>query len=294
MKLKMILEKTKIEILWLRRINLGYGLKNKLRLLGIPILLSFDQILGKIQVLNLGLERLAKEICQNTFVNIDGIKYCLIDPGSLDVLSHEFESFVDPWFEPRKGEVFIDIGAHIGKYALRVAKITGGMTIALEPHPANYRTLKKNVRLNGLRNVATLEVAAWSKNCHLRLHIGRVAGIHSVKIDHGLGWIDVTAKSTDNIIEECHLRRVDWIKIDVEEAEYEVLSGLKETLDTHRPKIIVEVFMKNLERLKRFMETHRYGLIRISPLLRDHVYVAAYPYRTAAWTRVEPTSTGKE
>jgi FkbM family methyltransferase len=278
MQLKMIPEKIKIEILWLHRINLGYGLKNKLRLIGIPILLSFDQILEKILVLNLGFERLTNEICQNTIVNIDGIKYCLIDPGSLDILSHDFESFVDPWLEPRKSEVFIDIGANIGKYALRVAKITGAMTIALEPHPSNYRTLKKNAKLNGLRNVVTLEVAAWSKNCPLRLNIGIVSGSHSVKICYGLGWIYVTAKSTDNVVEECRLRRVDWIKIDVEGAEYEVLCGLEETLDTYRPKIIVEVFLKNLELVKRFMETHCYGLVRISSLLGDHIYFAAYPY----------------
>jgi FkbM family methyltransferase len=48
---------------------------------------------------------------------------------------------MEAWFELKRGDVFIDVGAHIGKYALRGAKIVGneGMVLAVEPHPLTIR-----------------------------------------------------------------------------------------------------------------------------------------------------------
>lgn len=65
----------------------------------------------------------------------------------------------------RKGDVFIDVGAHIGKYTILVAKIVGkeGLVIAIEPNPENYETLLENIKLNNLKNVIAVNIAAWNK-----------------------------------------------------------------------------------------------------------------------------------
>jgi len=77
--------------------------------------------------------------------------------------------------------------------------------------------------------------------------------------------VDVQAKRMDELlIHDLKLRRVDWIKIDVEKAEVEVLQGLEETLSRFKPKLIVEVWSKNMEMVKALLKRHGYSMIAIS------------------------------
>lgn len=118
-----------------------------------------------------------------TIVGIDGIKYTLLDFEDLMIVSREFESFLQMWLKPRRGEVFVDIGAQIGKYTIIVAKVVTkeGMVVAIEPHPVNYQTLQRNIRLNKLENVIALNLAAGDRNCELKLFTAGVAARHSTK-----------------------------------------------------------------------------------------------------------------
>ena len=56
-------------------------------------------------------------------------------------------------------------------------------------------------------------------------------------------------------------RKVDWVKIDVEGAEMEVLAGLAETLGNDHPRLLVE--SKNLRGLQTFLERFGYNVERM-------------------------------
>jgi len=75
----------------------------------------------------------------------DGIKYYVCDAESYIILNDNFEKEVWRYLTLRKGDIFIDVGAHVGKYTLPAAKIVGntGKVIAIEPDPANFEALKK-------------------------------------------------------------------------------------------------------------------------------------------------------
>jgi FkbM family methyltransferase len=195
-------------------------------------------------------------------VTIGDIKYYLSDRRleSFFTLSSEYEKYLWNYFKPAGGDVFVDVGAHIGKYALQVARIVGdeGRVIALEPHLGNFRALLKGIQLNGFRNITALNVAAWDRECKLQLFVGDASTYHSAKIDRGLGYIDVQAQTIDQIIAKLRIKHVDWIKIDVEEAEIEVLRGLRKTLSTYAPRLIVEVQWKYLKEFLMLMENYQY------------------------------------
>lgn len=142
-----------------KRISLGYGFNDKLAILGVAVLQSAPAPIRK-RIPEL--EKMINQLWYSTIVEINGISYFLLDRESFEIVSPEFESFMEAWFEPRRDEMFIDIGAHIGKYALRVAKIVGdeGMVLAVEPHPINYQTLVRNIELNKIRNVIPINLAA--------------------------------------------------------------------------------------------------------------------------------------
>lgn len=203
-----------------------------------------------------------RTVLRGPLVTIGGIKYWLSDARleSFFTLSSEYEKYVWSYFKPAVGDVFIDVGAHIGKYALQVARIVRdeGTVIALEPHLENFRALLKGIQLNGFRNIIALNVAAWDKECKLQLFIGDASTYHSTKVDRGLGYVTVQAHPIDQIIAELRVKHVDWIKIDAEEAEIEVVRGLRRTLSIYTPQLIVEVQWKNLREFLMLMENYHY------------------------------------
>ena len=89
-------------------------------------------------------------LCHGANVNTSlGIFRC-VDEESLIILSDEFEPWIWNHFKIPKNGIFIDVGAHIGKYAIAMAKVIGdkGLVIAVEPHPENFSVLTENISLN--------------------------------------------------------------------------------------------------------------------------------------------------
>lgn len=76
-----------------------------------------------------------------------------------------------------------------------MAKAVGekGLVITVEPDPENFKALILNAKLNDLKNVITLDIAAWSKEEVLKLSITGDGGHHSVKHDLRLGftWLGI-------------------------------------------------------------------------------------------------------
>jgi FkbM family methyltransferase len=188
-------------------------------------------------------------------VSCFGLKYKLIDIESLSIISPNFEQGYWEYMRPKRGDIFIDIGAHIGKYTMQAAKIVGneGIVIAIEAEPTTFKALTEGVASNGFSNVVTLNLAVYDKECGVVLHsvpIGgklmKGKGLTSIKRDVGPG-IEVMAKPLDQIIDELKLTKVDFIKIDVEGAELEVLKGAKKTLLDFKPTLVVEISMAEPE-----------------------------------------------
>ena len=251
---------------------LACGVKDKLRIIAIAIPQFVTKTVGK----EVSIARIAKMLWRNTVVKIGGVKYALLDYESFLIVSPKYyeTKFVPKWLRPKRGEVVIDIGAHIGRYTMSIAKAVGdeGMVVAIEPHPENYKALQRNIELNRLKNAIALNLAAWEKDCELRLFIGDCTGHHSARINRGLGLFKSKARAMDNVLKELSLDRIDWIKIDVEGAECEVLYGLGETLSKQNPKIVIEISCENTHETKRFMKDHEYELIRISPTFKENAY----------------------
>jgi len=254
-------------------IRFGDGVKDRLRLLEIALLKSIPKKVKYFLGLNGKSEEVIKNLWNGTVVKINGVKYALVDSESFDIVK-EFENFILHWLNPKKGEVFIDIGAHIGKYALKIAREVGetGLVIAVEPNPDNYQMLQRGIMLNNLKNVVALNMAAWNEESTLKLFTGHLAGHHSTKIDWKLGWHEVNARPMDDVIEEFDINRVDWIKIDVEGAEWEVLLGLEKTINKYRAKVIIELSYENIGKVKEFMKKEKYGIIKISSTFKGLIY----------------------
>jgi FkbM family methyltransferase len=149
---------------------------------------------------------------------------------------------------------FLDIGAHIGKYSVKMAS-AGRQVVAVEANPATARTFRENVRLNGL-TVELLELAAWDETTTLQLsEPWDESGSTTVLEGDG----DILAVRLDDALPP---HRYQLVKIDVEGVEDRVLYGMAGTVDRCAPEFIIEthdhLVPGVLARTEAFLDAHGY------------------------------------
>jgi FkbM family methyltransferase len=243
----------------------GDGIINKLRLFIWVILALMRKVSAYyLPFLGASIESIRNQLARKIIIFQNGSRFYCVDSASILILSDEYENWMWAYLNLKKSGVFVDIGAHIGKYTIPIARIVGenGLVVAVEPYPENYKTLVKNIKLNNLKNVIALNIAAYSEECRLKLFIGPSQDLHSIKKDYGRGYIIVQAKALDDILSYLKIERVDYIKIDVEGGELEVLKGSLKTLKK-APTLVVEIW-KDLTEVKEFMSKQGYSMEQIS------------------------------
>jgi FkbM family methyltransferase len=196
--------------------------------------------------------------------------FCRINRDDfLFMTNHEKE--IMEYFNPNEGDTVIDVGAHIGLYTLIAAKRVGssGKVIAIEPDPDNFKILKKNILLNQLSNVEALECAVYSTKEKLKLFLpelerGRTIFNTVMQDRAGISnnFLEVEANTLDNILNENNIQRVNWIKIDVEGAELEVLKGAVNTLSSNK-NITLVIEIHGMENYIQMIEYLRRSNLRI-------------------------------
>ncbi|MFC1950542.1 FkbM family methyltransferase, partial [Chloroflexota bacterium] len=92
------------------------------------------------------------------------------------------ELSVSQMFQPKDGEIVLDVGANIGLYTIRASRLVGnqGKVIAIEAEPANFDALLFNLKLNQANNVIPLNLAAWNRETMLELHLFDCVQSHSL------------------------------------------------------------------------------------------------------------------
>ncbi|HEX6386907.1 MAG TPA: FkbM family methyltransferase, partial [Anaerolineae bacterium] len=154
----------------------------------------------------------------------------------------------------RPGMVVLDVGAHVGYYALRCAQLVGqsGRVVAFEPHPRTFKVLSDNVR--GYGNVTPVQVALAETEGTAELHdyliMSASGSLHydqsmidlqrsrlaasdvAPRIAHNFPVQTFTVRTmpADACLAELSIERVDVIKMDIEGAEVSALRGLRQTI----------------------------------------------------------------
>ena len=169
------------------------------------------------------------------------------------ILRGEFENseyaFVSRFLQP--GMVVLDIGAHHGFYTLLASKIVGlpGKVFAFEPSPRERGALSRHIALNRCRNVTVEALAVGSTNGSGNLFVvqGFQTGCNSLRppapdVPGALSSTEIQVVRLDDWLEKNQIDHIDFIKLDVEGGEIEVLNGAERLfLRRSRPVILVEV-----------------------------------------------------
>ena len=146
----------------------------------------------------------------------------------------------------RPGMTAIDVGANIGYYALLEASLVGpkGLVYALEPFPRNYDLLVRNIRLNRREDrIRPFWLAAGDAEGRARMYLGPSDNMHCLmeydRTDTFNDFIEVEAVTLDRFLGD--KRPVDFLRMDLEGYECQVLDGMNGILKSVRPDLLFEV-----------------------------------------------------
>jgi FkbM family methyltransferase len=160
---------------------------------------------------------------------------------SLDVYGEYMEDEVGVFRAAlQRGQVAVDIGAHVGCHSIALARIVGptGSVIAIEPQRALFQMLSGNAALNRLANIHAYHAAAGSQDSEILVPVieyskaGDFGSLILGKWTTGESVPLITLDSLD--LPACHL-----IKVDALATESDILAGAGETIRRHRPILYV-------------------------------------------------------
>ncbi len=168
----------------------------------------------------------------------------------------------------KPGATFLDIGAHFGYFTLLSSEIVGknGQVHSFEPTPSTFATLRSNV--SSKENVFVNNCAVWSESKNIAFYEcrSRYSGVNSfldenwnedIRRKFNPRELEVPAVSLDEYV---FSRQIvpDFIKVDAENAEYEILMGMAKTISNFRPTISLEVGNTNIQGFKGSPDCIRY------------------------------------
>ncbi len=186
--------------------------------------------------------------------------YCPLNKEDFIVMTRHEDDIIER-FLPKQGDIVVDIGAHMGRYTIISSKRVGanGKVVAIEAHPNNFEMLNRNIKLNQLTNVVPLNYAVYSKETKIKLYLpDEESGYtmhHSIMPNYVFTkykdktedkFVEVNANTLDYFLQMKEITDVNWVKIDVEGAEFEVLKGSHNVLSNSKDiSLLIEVHGKD-------------------------------------------------
>jgi FkbM family methyltransferase len=170
-----------------------------------------------------------------------------------------------------ENSIFIDVGAHIGKYSLLLAR-RAKLVVAIEPDPISFSALKRAIMINKLRKIVALNIAVSDTDGQCFFYMHRWSVVSSIKVSQGSFKTILVKSMTLDSIAKTLKTRIDVIKIDVEGAEVEVIKGAKNLLTQHKPKLVMEVWEDNFNNVIDLLEGLGYKYEILEHYINERYY----------------------
>ncbi len=136
-------------------------------------------------------------------------------------------------YVPKAGDIVFDCGAYCGMCTYYFSKLVGptGKVYAFEPDEDNYQIVRKNIKKHHLDNVTLVKKGLYSHSTTLAFNnrgsgLSKLAGNQTHLVNVSL----VEVISLADAYAQFNLTHLDFVKMDIEGAELEVIEGAKEFL----------------------------------------------------------------
>jgi len=224
-------------------------------------------------------QKMAKKMLPD-FILYDDQKLFLESEDAIGLAINEYSE--DPYAmslfknELNLGDIVVDAGANIGLYTLPAAKIVSnsGKVYSFEPDSVSFSNLKKNVVGNGIENTDVVNKALSSKTGKAKFasseYFTRMRNVLINDQEKSKSFVTVDTISLDDFFKD-KPKKVNFIKIDIEGAEFEALKGMKNILAQNvEIKILLEFhpqfltsFGTNISEFLDFLFSFKYFIYNI-------------------------------
>jgi FkbM family methyltransferase len=203
----------------------------------------------------------------------------------------EMFKFMEDYLKP--GMAMVDVGANIGTHAIYGARLIGpgGKVLAFEADPATAEILRHNIALNGSSNVVVFQNCISDKSGTVDFNINIDSAKSSI-IQTGASKVSVlTCRLADILPREF---QIDFLKIDVEGADYLVLLGALAIFKERPPAVVVVEATLQKKEICEFLSSYGYQLFdyklgKLSPLDSQDGILNIYALRSCVLQKGEQT-----
>lgn len=175
-------------------------------------------------------------------VKFKGAEFQITGCGSSDPAGlfasflHNEKEIRERWWNVKKDDIVLDIGSNFGSYTLSALALGAWFVVSIDPSRDPGFDLNTNIILNGY----------FQSHIHLNHMIGSEIGVANYFPNSQTGLADGgniekrVMYTVDAIVSMLNIPKLDWIKIDVEGMEMDVLKGAFNTLNQYKPKMLIE------------------------------------------------------
>lgn len=199
----------------------------------------------------------------------DGTKL-ITRPGTVDrglinaiLVKKEYNQLLS--FDINKSDVVVDVGAHIGIFSIFAAtKTKNGRVYSYEPLLENFKFLERNILINSLKNISIFNLGIAGRKMERKFFINPEGG--SLIENSNLSFRRIQCITLKDIFNDNKLEKINFLKIDCEGAEYEILFNTSQNILKKIDKISLEYHSDSLElneKLKKFLENMNFKVIVI-------------------------------
>jgi len=170
-----------------------------------------------------------------------------------------------PGFEINKNDVVIDVGGHIGLFSIYASQFcTDGKIFCYEPIKENFDLLTKNIELNRLQNVYPFNTAVSKSVDDITIYLNDDEAGHSMFLETA-NYRKAKSTTLPKIFSDNNIDKCNFLKLDCEGAEYEIIDTTPSKYFDKIDKMIIEYHMADtkpqlLENLKNKLSSLSYSL----------------------------------
>ena len=188
------------------------------------------------------------------------------------------------WIKP--GMTVIDVGANVGVYTFSAARQVGsaGRVLAVEPFSGCVRCLQETCKINQLSWVTICAGAASDRSGIARLSLNTASELNEIvnpdttEMMEPATFEEVTCFTLDSLVEKHNISEIDFVKIDAEGHELQVLLGSERILNQFLPNILYENIAgsqgSNLP-VANFLIAKGYKLFKYKPYIQELIPIAS-------------------
>lgn len=144
----------------------------------------------------------------------------------------------------KEGGSFVDLGANEGYFTAIGAGLCGahGRVIAIEPQVRLLPVIEENLKLNKVSNATLMNVAVGDVSGPAVMHLAATtntggSGFHRVT-KYRLPTQEVRMMTLEQVLDECGMKTVDLLKVDIEGYEHEAILGSRRVFQEHRVRAL--------------------------------------------------------